>query len=343
MPKVTNYEDYEDGELNYSKIRCPKGHKGKIIDQAIGIPRQSDYRDFIHPARTLEDFSFLTDDLKTKDLEEYFLKDFKEIYMDFTHDEMMEEYTSNFNDLKGEHYWLDTSFMIKHGMISGTHPEYGELKLCELSFLHAINNGLSEIDEKYGEMAKEVKHATNNSTKELRKAIQKPYVYLTPQIIDEMDYRKDLFKNKVKTHKEKKHLRYLDIINERYKRTRLLSGAIKNKTTSNKRFQKDSTSIEDNRLENNIYNYCHNIALKKNTGTSIADNHLVSYAMTKAIETDEPQVILTRDNGIFKLSREISNVGRTMLKSKDYIPKFYLNNCYIKPTKLHMLELIPEF
>ena len=99
MPKITNYEEYEDEDLSFSKIRCPKGHKGKISDQAIGTPRQSDYRAFIHPERSLEEFSFLTDDLKTIGLEDRFITGFQELYLDFSFEDMMQEYNSNFRTI----------------------------------------------------------------------------------------------------------------------------------------------------------------------------------------------------------------------------------------------------
>ncbi len=338
MPKITNYEDYEDEELNFSKIRCPKGHKGKMSDQAIGIARQSDYKEFIHPERSLEDFSFLTDDLKTKNLDDMFISGFKDIFLNFTFDQMMEEYDSNFNDLKGEHYWIDTSFIVKPGMVSGIHSDYGSVRLCELSFMHASLNGLGDVDEKYKEIAKEVKKTTNQSTKELKSVIKKPYVYVAPQIMTEVTHRRNLFQKRLIRHKEKKNLGYSKIVERRYKRSRLIHSAIEQKLNSS-----EVDQLEDRDLENRIYQYCHNVAIKGNTGTSVADNHLVAHAMTKAIETDEPQVILTRDNGIFYLARDISRAGRAMTKSKDYIPKFHLNNCYLDSTWLHMLELIPEF
>jgi len=338
MPRIINYEEYEDEDLSFSKIRCPKGHKGKMSDQAIGIPRQSEYRAFTHPSRSLEDFSFLTDDLKTIGLEDRFIGGFQELYLDFSFEDMMQEYTSNFNDLPGENYWIDTSFIIKPGMVSGYHPDFGSVKLCELSFMHAVNNGLPEVNETYKELAKEVRKTNNQSTKELKIAIRKPCVYLPQQIVSEITHRKDLFQEKLKRHKEKNNHGYSKIIERRHKRARMIQGAIESKFDSI-----GSSQLGDRDLENRIYQHCHNVSIRGETGTSIADNHLVSHAMTKAIETNEPQIILTRDKGIYFLTRDISRVGRTLTRSKDYVPKFHLNNTFLKPTRLHVLELIPEF
>jgi hypothetical protein len=333
MPKINNSKNYE--ELTFSKIRCPKGHNGKIqLYQREG----HHIKNLINKQKRLEDFTFLVDEIKLKDLNSNFISGFEEIYLAINYDEMLKGYKVNFNNLFGKNYWLDASFMIRDSMVNGKHPKYGDLKLVELSFLHSNNHGLNELDEKYSKIIKEIKKTKKDIKQELIRAIKNPQVYLTPQISEEMKQTKEYYYTLFKKHIKRKNFNWAKLLEKEYGCSKLIHKIIEKKVILN-----NPKRVIDVDLENRIFQHCKRIASRSKINTSNADNHLVSNAITKAIETNEQQIILTKDNGIYYLTRELSDLGRTLTHNKDYIPKLSLNNKYLNPTNLHILELTPEF
>ena len=278
--------------------------------------------------KRLEEFSFILDeDLKKTKFSNRFLDGFVELGMEHMYEDILQEFKESARVNPQQDYWLDTSFMIKPGMLNGLHPRYGKLKICETSFIYATTRGLSGVDDIYKEMLKEVRATNKDHNIELRKMIYQENVNIAPQIEKEVIAGRSRYFKMMNGNKEKNQ-NYYRAIKRRYHRTRLLISDLISKREAMGNPQKSNYG-----LESKIFQQCEDLAEKAETGTSETDNHLVAHAITYGLQTGRPQIILTRDNGIFKLAKEIEK-GENSL-----IPKINLNHEYFYPTKLHKIEL----
>ncbi len=280
--------------------------------------------------RNLEDFKFFVNDARFEKGRDSYLTGFEELDFSFRYADAMSEFTNNFKGLPEENHWLDNSFVAMPPMVKGIHPVHGDVVIHDHSFLFALSNGLSGVDECYKEMGYEVKGTIKDRSKKLINLMRLDNVYLTPQIIMEMHSGSEGLKKILGERNRKSPSNLTPLKTQRKHAKNLLESAIDS-------CQQDNL-VEDIELERRLFNYCQHVADMCRTGTGIADNHLVAYALTRAIESGEPQTVLTRDWGISRLTNGIENSSAR--RPVDYnIPDFNLSGSYYDPTGLHSLVL----
>ena len=334
MPRV-NIDDWEDNEQeNFRKIsRVSSSYRGKK-ERGITPASNSARKLRVVSDLNLEDYRFLIDDSKFGNEVSNYLTGFEELTLRYRYGEAMGEFSDNFKGLPGENYWLDTSFMIKPNLMAGIHPRHGELILCDYSFLIALDRGLTGLDESYKEMGKEVRKTRKDQSKKLREVLGMKTVYVPQQIRAEISAGTEGFRRKWEENKRRGNDFYAGILGKRLHNLKLLESVVNSKDSDD--------LVEDLSFEQNLFSHCVYLANQHRTGTSPTDNHLVAYALTKAIEKKEPQIVLTKDWGIHHLTRKVANSAARRINGYT-LPKFHLNSSYSNGSGLHALELIPEF
>lgn len=334
MPRV-NIDEWDETEPdNFEKISRISAKNGGKTERGLTPASRASRKLRVVSDLSLEDFRFLVNDTEFRNEVNPYMSGFEEIGLRYRYSEAMEEFNDNFKGLPGENYWLDTSFMVKPNLIIGIHPDHGELTLCDYSFLIALNGGLSELDDSYKELGREVRKTRKDQSKKLREVMEMDTVYVPQQIQAEISAGTEGFRKKWEEHKRRGNDFYAGILSKRLHNLRLLESVVTSKRTTG--------LVKDLSLEEDLFRHCEYLADLHRTGTSPTDNHLVSYALAKAIETVEPQVVLTRDWGIHHLTKKVEMSDARRLNDHQ-LPKFHLNNSYSNGPGLHTLELIPEF
>jgi len=288
------------------------------------------------PPSSLEGFS-LEVESPPKDQDSNQISGFTSLELNYTRDEAMREFRENFRGLPDESYWLDTSFMIRPNMIRGVHPDFGKLTIHEGSFTYALDHGLKKLGRPFRRLAATVKRTTKAHSKALREAIHQPYAHISPQVREEIEVGVAGLTQNLEKHQRLTHLDYSRIVEAELHRVKLVQGALEERD----RLRVRRTQVNPD-LESELFHHAANLTEKYQTGTGDTDNHLVAHALARGIEDKVPQIVLTRDRGIYRLAQALTRNPPPQVNGFS-VPQFYLNDVHHPRLRLHTLELIPEF